>query len=293
MLKLISATYGDKNVIEILKSRLVNEQIVLNVNNQTFGDPKPGVVKTLVVNYEHNGVIGTSSIVENSVLRLPDVQTDILGIFYTNNSIKPEILKSSLDSIYKASIKNPTDILVSSWENILDSKFPTIKCSVATRNHFNIAYQICQLLATAEQTKKYKYVAFLEHDVLYGEDYFNFDDFEGNVLSNENFIGINSSGFQSKKQSDQPLHQLILKFDYALEHFKQILFESIVKGINLEPSHNPPYTQRISSQPSIHVNHGRNFTSHFNIYSKENYFNDEYWGDSKSLVEKLNLNISQ
>ncbi len=38
--------------------------------------------------------------------------------------------------------------------------------------------------------------------------------------------------------------------------------------------------------PSIHINHGRNFTSHFNIYSKEEVWpSDPYWGDAADWWE--------
>jgi hypothetical protein len=125
--------------------------------------------------------------------------------------------------------------------------------------------------------------------VLYGEDYFDFDNFDGNVLSNENFIGINKGGFQPKIQFDQPLHQLTMKFDYAIEYYKNILMESTTKSVSVEPPLNIPYTKRQTNQSSIHVNHGRNFTSHYNIYSKENYNFDDYWLKSEDLILKLGL----
>jgi len=289
MLEIISAFYGNKDVKLYLTSFIKNDQIHIKVGNCTFGDPQPGIIKKLNVKYLYNSIVKEQTVSENEMLKIPECDTKKLGIFYTNNNINPLILNETLNSILIASQKNTTDVLVSSWNNIEKCTFPIINCNVKTGNHFNIAYQISSLLMTALDNKKYEYVSFLEHDVLYGEDYFDFENFDGNVLSNENFIGINKGGYQKKIQFDQPLHQLTMKFDYAIEHYKNILMESITKGVNVEPPHNTPYTKRETNQSSIHINHGRNFTSHYNIYSKENYNFDDYWLKSDDLILKLGL----
>ena len=291
MLEIISAFYGSKDVKNLVASKIKNDKLHIKVGNSLFGDPDYGKEKKLTIEYILDKENKKSEIIENKYLIIPESNTKKLGIFYTNNNINPLILSESLDRILIASNKNKTDILVSSWSNIENCPFPIINCDVKIGNHFNIAYQISSLLMTASEIKKYDYVSFLEHDVLYGEDYFDFSDFSGNVLSNENFIGINKNGFQKKIQFDQPLHELTMKFDYAVEHYRNVLMDSITKGVNVEPPHDVPYTKILSKQPSIHVNnHGTNFTSHYNIYSSDEIYKmDDYWLNSCDLIEKLGL----
>lgn len=284
-LKIIKAKYGTKDVTTIVSKGVINNKLIVAVNNSTFGDPNPGVVKTLDVDYSINGIKKSISVKEGSVMTLPITDGNKLGIFYTNNRIDPRIISKSLETIKIASERSNVDILTCSWETIPNNPFYEMHCSVRTGNHFNIAYQICQLLSTAglNSSKKYETVSFLEHDVIYGEDYFDYNDFNGDVICNHNYMGISKKGFQHKGQSDEPLHQLTLKYDYAVSHFKNILYDSISLGVNLEPPHSPPYLIRESNQPSVHINHGNHFTSHFNIYQKK-YFDDHpYWGNYKDI----------
>jgi hypothetical protein len=287
MLKIIKATFGSLDVTDKLNDLICENKLFIFVNNSIFGVPDVGIIKQLKVIYclddKENSEI---SIYENGVIAIPPSTSNRLGIFYTNNKINKQVLSNSLSSIYKSSKKYSVDILTSTWEPIHENPFHELNCSIRTHNHFNIAYQINQLLQTAKLIKNYKYVSFLEHDVLYGEDYFNYNDFDCDIYSNQNFIGMNENGYQKKIQNDEPLHQLTLNFNYALEHFKNILCESIIQGVNLEPSYTSSYTKYNSIQPSIHINHGNHFTSHFNIYSKDNYQNDEYWGNH-NLINPL------
>lgn len=290
MIKIISAEYGGKDVTSILKNKISDDRLLLGVNNGTFGgDPKPGIIKHLTVMYDEEGEKKIISVTEGEILILPFTRSSKLGIFYTNNRINPAVLKSSLESIKKASLKSGVDIITSVWEHIPDNPFFEINCNVRTGNHFNIAYQICQLLLTAQSSKVYETVSFLEHDVLYGEDYFDFDMPDGNVVCNHNYMGICKHGWQNKGQGDEPLHQLTLKFDYAFDHFRNVLMESIVRGVNLEPLHSPAYLRRQSVQPSVHINHGNHFTSHYNIYQKKYYEDQPYWGKSSEIIKNCNL----
>jgi len=289
MIEIIHADYGGKDVTSILKSKVENDRLLLGVNNGNFGDPRPGVVKTLTVKYKEDEEIKSTSITEGEILILPFTKSDKLGIFYTNNRIKPEIIKLSLESIQKASLRSGVDIITSVWEHVPGNPFFEVVCNIRTGNHFNIAYQICQLLLTAQSSKRYETVSFLEHDVLYGEDYFEFEPFKGNVVCNHNYMGLCKDGWQNKGQDDEPLHQVTLKFDYAFSHFRNILMESIVRGVNLEPLHSPPYERRQSVQPSVHINHGHHFTSHYNVYQKKYYPDQSYWGSSEEWTKKCNM----
>ncbi len=208
-------------------------------------------------------------------------------MIYTNNNIESWVIDKSLSTIKKAADKHNVDILTCVWESIPNNPFHEIICPVRTGNHFNIAYQICQLLSTASLNsgKKYENVAFLEHDVAYGEDYFDYPEFTEDVLCNQNYIGVCKTGFQRKNQSDEPLHQLVMKFDYAVSHFKETLYNSIASGIMLEPPHTPPYGRRDTKQSSVHINHGKHFTSHFSIYSKTTTPENSYWGPFSNLYK--------
>lgn len=289
MLEIIFAEYGNKDVTSVLKSKVVNDKLIVGVNNSNFGDPKPGVVKTLLVKYVEDDDEKKMTLTEGEILILPFTKSSKLGIFYTNNRIPHQILIQSLNSIKKASEKHNVDIITSVWEHIPDNPFFEVMCPVRTGNHFNIAYQICQLLLTAQSSKRYETVSYLEHDVLYGEDYFDFEPFDGNVICNHNYMGICKHGFQNKGQGDEPLHQLTLKFDFAFNHFRNTLMESIVRGVNLEPLHSPAYLRREAKQPSIHINHGHHFTSHFNIYQKKYYPEHPYWGKADNIIKNCNL----
>ena len=288
-MKILNATYGGKDVTSILQSKVNGEVLNIAASNAIAGDPKPGVYKKLIVEYEVNGQKFTAEAGEGSVLSIPFTGTNKLGIFYTNNRIDLHVIKNSISTIQTAARKHEVDIITSVWEHIPDNPFHEVVCNVKTGNHFNIAYQICSLLETARlnMSKRYDTVSFLEHDVLYGEDYFNYEPFEGNVICNHNFIGLCKEGFQPKGQGDEPLHQLTMKFDFAVEHFKNVLFRSIVAQALLEPTHDPVYTRRQSVQPSIHVNHGRHFTSHFNIYTKKYFAEHPYWGNYEVLYSEL------
>lgn len=289
MLRIIKATYGGKDITSVLQTKVIGDVLNIIANNSIAGDPQPGTYKNLDVEYETDKGTFKTRAGEGSMLSIPTTGTNKLAIFYTNNRIEPSIVKTSLSYIEKAARKHETDVITSVWEHIEGNPFHEVVCTVRTGNHFNIAYQICSLLRTASlnSSKRYGTVSFLEHDVLYGEDYFDYENFDGNVICNHNFIGVCKDGFQPKGQQDEPLHQLTMKFDFAIEHFKNVLYESITNQTLLEPSHNPQYLRRQSPQQSIHVNHGKHFTSHFNIYTKKYYLEHPYWGNHEMLYNQL------
>lgn len=282
-LKIISATYGSKNVSEKLNTLINNNKLQVKASNDIFGDPDVGKVKKLSIKYSFNDIEKNVQILENEFIFLPELQNERLGIFYTNNNIDSKILNKSLNLIDVAAKKNNVDILTSSWQSIPNNPFIEIISKITHSTHFNIAYQILTLLLTAEKyNPNYKYVSFLEHDVFYGEDYFLYDDFNDDVICNQNFIGF-KDGFQTKIQNDEPLHELTMNFKFALDHFKEVLIGYIIEGTVLEPK--VKYGKWVSKQPSLHINHGKNFTSHYDIYSKKRTKNHPYWGDSVSLLE--------
>jgi hypothetical protein len=57
MINIIRATYGGKDVKDIIESRYVKNNVIsVNVNNESFdGDPMVGVLKTLDIEFEYDG----------------------------------------------------------------------------------------------------------------------------------------------------------------------------------------------------------------------------------------------
>ena len=280
MLQIIKATYGDSDVTQKVLSLVKNGELRIRACNDLFGDPKPGVVKILTVVTSEDSY----SAEENSFLCISLKKVNRLGIFYSNNNVKP-VVKESLFTLTK--FKGIADILTCVWEPIPDNPFYEAIARAKTSSHLNIIIQILQLLYTAKQTGEYEYVSFLEHDVLYPDGYFDFPDFSEAVMTNMNYKGICSNGFQDRDHAHEPLHQMTMVFDEAIAHFERILLIAISDGqVLVEPSD----TNRLQwscLNPSVHVNHGQNFTSHFSIYSKMTHDNDPYWGNSSDLINKL------
>ena len=204
-----------------------------------------------------------------------------LGIFYSNNN-KPETqatIKKSLKTI-KIAAEGKADILTCFWEPQADNPFPQHLAWTKTYSHLNQLLQIMQLLYNAEG-KGYQTVSFLEHDVLYPDDYFDFvTPSRGQILCNMNYIGMNKDGFQERKQHDQPFHQMTMLFKDALRHCEAILPNALKTNNGLiEPQSKRSIWK--TKNPSLHVNHGYHFTSHFSIYSDQPRPTHEYWGDIK------------
>lgn len=73
---------------------------------------------------------------------------------------------------------------------------------------------------------------------------------------------------------------MTMRFEDAISHCQRILPNALIRNAGLIE----PECKRVnwnSKNPSIHVNHGSHFTSHFSIYSKNAQPTHEYWGDIK------------
>ena len=210
-----------------------------------------------------------------------------LGIFYTNNNI-PSVVEYCLKDLIK--FENKADIVSCVWQKIEGNPFNELIAYTKHSHHLNIIIQILQLLYFAQNNKDYDYVSFLEHDVLYPDDYFDFSGIDNHYqgLVNENYIGLSKKGFQKKNQHDLPLHQTIMRFDNAIIHFEKLILKAVKeRSVILEPT---LLQKRQCKNPSLHINHGAHFTSHFNIYSTTNVYQEEYlWGDGIQLYNKITL----
>ena len=288
-MKIIKATYGDLDVTEIVKSKIIGNKLLIRACNSIFGDPNVNTVKYLIIEIEGSR---TMSVKEGSILVYPEIINDRLGIFYSNN-IAPETSKtivSSLKQLEKVS-EGKADIYTCMWRSEPENPFMEYIAWTQTFSHLNQLLQIMQLLYTAREAHDYKYVSFLEHDVMYGEGYFNYPEFKsGTIMTNMNYIGVNEFGFQPLGQRDEPFHQMTMRFEDAINHCENILANALIRNSGLIEPQDMERNQWESKNPSIHVNHGHHFTSHYNVYRKDSYFHEHpYWGSHdnfKTLFSK-------
>jgi hypothetical protein len=284
-MKIIKAEYGGVDCKEIIQSKINGNKLIIRSSNSIIGDTQPGVVKYLELQIEHEDNISNHKIQEHNLFVFPKSNHNKLGIFYSNNntpSIYPAI-DVSLKSIKKAA-EGKADILTCMWQNQPLNPFPEFIAWTNTSSHLNQLLQVMQLLYQAREISKYEYVSFLEHDVLYPEGYFDFPDFEeGIVMTNMNYMGINTDGFQPLGQRDEPFHQMTMRFDEAIKHCESILANALIRNSGLIEPQNLIRKQWNCINPSIHINHGKHFTSHFNIYTKNTYVYHEYWGEHKDV----------
>lgn len=284
-----SAIYGGVDVTNIVRSKIKNNKLFVRACNSIFGDTNPGVVKYLSIELDNGDTI---EVKEGNIINYPEVVNDRLGIFYSNN-INPktnDTIIRSLKQLEKVS-EGKADIYTCMWRSEPKNPFREYIAWTQTYSHLNQLLQIMQLLYSAREVHDYKYVSFLEHDVMYGDGYFNFPEFKkGIVMTNMNYIGVNEFGFQPLGQKDEPFHQMTMHFDDAINHCENILCNALIKNSGLIEPQDMERKQWESINPSIHVNHGHHFTSHYNVYSKKAYFDEHpYWGSHdnfKTLFSK-------
>jgi hypothetical protein len=284
-LEIIKASYGDRDCTKQIIEKIQNNKLVIRSDNSICGDPNVGVVKYLKIEAKINGIPKYVEIKEGDYVSLPESTTNRLGIFYSNNinqNIYPAI-RESLKSIQKAAA-NKVDIYTCMWREEPENPFYQCIAWTQTSSHLNQILQILQLLYTAKKLGNYKYVSFLEHDVLYAEEYFDYPDFTEDVIVNMNYIGMNKDGYQNRKQNDKPTSQLIMTFEYAIEHFQSLLPNAVVTNSGLlEPQ--CQIKEWNSKYPNVHINHGVHFTSHFTIYDRLNTYTEHpYWGDHSKYL---------
>jgi hypothetical protein len=281
-MRIISATYGGVDVKGIVESKIKGDALVLRSSNSIFGDTSVGHIKYLQIEAELGGEIYKENIKEGGICVIPKSKTDRLGIFYSNN-VNPQTqptIKRVLKQLEKAS-DGVADIYTCMWRTQEGNPFKEYIAWTQTLSHLNQLLQIMQLLYTAREVHPYKYVSFLEHDVLYAEGYFEFPDFErGEILTNMNYIGMNTEGFQPLGQRDEPFHQMTMRFEDAIEHCERILSNALITNSGLIEPQDMVRKQWESTYSNIHVNHGHHFTSHYNVFKRDSYFNPApYWGN--------------
>jgi hypothetical protein len=284
-MEIIKATYGGKDCTEEVKRKVINGKLILRADNDIIGDPLVGVFKKLIINAKIDGEESENEYNEGALVSLPKPKTDRLGIFYSNNineSIYPSI-RASLKSIQKAA-EGKADILTCMWRYEVENPFYQCIAWTQTSSHLNQILQVLQLLYTARESGDYKYVSFLEHDLIYAEGYFDYPEFEQGVLANMNYIGMNREGYQPLGQRDKPTSQLTMRFTDAIQHFESLLPNALVRNSGLlEPQ--IPMVEWNAKNPNVHINHGSHFTSHYNVYKKNDLFQSHpYWGEHSQYL---------
>lgn len=282
-MKIISATYGNVDCADKLTDRIRNGRLFTHINNGIIGDPLSGQVKTLHLTYEIDGIVNELEAKEGDFISIPKSSHRRLGIWYTNNNSQAnsKAINESLKSIVEAS-NGVADIITSVWHPINANDFYQAISHTQHSSHLNQLLQILQLLYIAKLYGKYDYVSFLEHDVLYPVGYFQYDNFDqGTILTNMNYGGLCKSGWQNRKQDDEPFHQMTMRFEDAIKHCESILPNALINNSGLIEPQSMTRQQWNCENQAVHINHGKHFTSHYSIYDSENtYTLHPYWGDS-------------
>jgi hypothetical protein len=235
-----------------------------------------GVVKYLEL--EIDGTVHNTK--EGDTFVYPKSNTERLGIWYSNDTRYHPAVNQSLATIQRAA-EGIADIVTCVWHPVKDNPFHEVYSWNKISSHLTQLLQILQCIYVAKSMGEYKYVSFLEHDVMYGEGYFSYPDFgRGEVWTNMNYGGINATGWQHRHQHDEPMHQMTMHMEDALEHFHGILGNALVTNSGLIESQRLTRKQWKSPTESVHINHGSHFTSHYTIYSRDStYPVHPYWGE--------------
>ena len=275
------AKWGGVDCTEIVKSKIRGNTLSLRADNSLIGDTMVGVVKYLEI--EINGEI--HKVREGDSFTYPKTETKKLGVWYSNDETNHPAVKKSLETIKIAS-EGKADIITCVWSPISGNPFNEIISWNRNSSHLNQLLQILQCLYTAKAYKEYDYVSFMEHDVMYPKGYFDYPTFDrGQVLTNMNYGGICTEGWQYRGQNDEPMHQMTMRFDDAFKHFHSILGNALHTNSGMIENQDFKRIQWECDNQSIHINHGKHFTSHFSIYRKNDCYNvHPYWGEHSDYL---------
>jgi hypothetical protein len=275
------ATYGGVDCLSQVKSKIRGERLILRVDNGIIGDTMVGTVKFLEI--EINGEF--YKVKEGDTFTYPKSKHNKLGIWYSNDTTNHPAVIKSLETIQKAA-EGKADIVTCVWDRIPNNPFHEVISWNRSSSHLNQLLQILQCIYVGKTINEYQYVSFLEHDVMYGEGYFDYPEFErGAVWTNMNYGGINRDGWQHRGQNDEPMHQMSMRIEDAIEHFQSILGNALVTNSGMIETQTLKRLQWEAPNQSIHINHGSHFTSHFSIYRKDNVYNEHpYWGEHSEYL---------
>lgn len=205
----------------------------------------------------------------------------ILAGFYTNNAVRPVLLKSSLQHFEAAAAQADVIPVVSSWHPIenIRSRNLISQFQLPGQGHLNILLQLHHIVYATPDS--WDYFAFCEHDCLYPEHYFSdlcqqLEQGEYPGVASENHIGLRPGGYSLCEPGIQPLFAMVLRRDVLLRSLQKKLAECVLNGwCCIEPDDRSGWLIRKSDralQPIIHVNMettatNHHLTSHHNSYS--------------------------
>ena len=212
-----------------------------------------------------------------------------VGIFYSHNKIDGRILDMVIDYLNQIIEQKRILIVASSYLPLLNFKGINLISKIKTPGYLCIIIQILQCLIHAKKlNSNCKFVSLLEHDILYPIDYFDYDPFDENVVCNINYVQLSAAGFE-KSKGGKPLSQLVMKFDFAVDHFHKKIIKIIEGDLKLEPR-SEIYGIR-ESTPPLHFRHANYMTSHFNTFDKKYYSFDQTWGNKDDLIRAFGTSI--
>ncbi len=286
-----SAFYNKKDVTSIVRELVFDNALYFVADNGIFGDPEPYKPKKLTITYKLDHKKRVLEVGENEYVKINFIPTDRLGIWYTNNcKTKPNIINRSLNQLYNISKFNKATVLTSVWKKIPNNPFKSYKSVFTSGGHVCITLQILQLLYAAKQLHNFKYVSFLEHDVLYPRGYFDFPDFKkGTILTNMNYIQLSKKGWQENNKSDEPLHQMTMHLTDAIENFEENLKRGLQHEYFLLENQTLKRETWSCEMPAVHIFHGFHLTSHHDIYSEEYELANYYWGHKDLYADLLEI----
>ncbi len=280
----VRKAYWGNNIVNVdvtIQVRELKENgfYFFQVNPEIFPPSGNGIEPNfLIIEFDQDGEdIGYRVYRERSWVLLPLLNTDRAAIFYTNNQTPDYILRKSVTQL---STLNGIQIIGSVWNKILDCKIPQVHSKTTNSNHTNLVLQILQLLTILKSIGKFKWVSFLEHDLLYPQEHFYYpDERDRLILFNRNYIGVSPEGFQKCGPHAYPLHQLTMNIDYAYEHFLSLVPQSLVNPYVIVEPYDRSITQDYhSTYPPLHFNHGKNFTTHYTTFLEADLSDHPYYG---------------
>lgn len=204
----------------------------------------------------------------------------VLGVWYTNNAAPEPLLQKSLQTIHAAKSESFHDVRVTTsvWNPIAGNPFPTAVAGPDIREkqgHGAIVRQIADAIRLADTNDwEPEIICHLEHDVLYPPGYFDrmADAYIQNdsppVILNQDYIGLNSSGWLKTIEHQEPLHQMAIRKDVELENLERALKECNKQGWSyLEPDYGTNLSKRVrlpvdGFTPAVHVGHQNRLTNH-------------------------------
>lgn len=237
----------------------------------------------------------------------------LLGVWYTNNAAPEALLGHSLATIKAAAeqSRHVVEVVTCPHRPVAGNPFREVLADLKGKaGHAAIVQQIDQCIGARDYMRAtssrgdagYDAVVYLEHDVLYPPGYFDLmgDAFAKHpgaaVVVNHDYEGLNATGWLKVRERHEPMHQIAMSWNKALQNHARTKAEAEAGQCFLEPDSLPgggPGDRsgwvRLPARgfaPAVHVNHAHRFTSHGDVV----YHQDSggrtvhpFWGEHKNF----------